>query len=63
MSNVTHIKDWLARHADVSDCERALSLSDESIEAAIRDCDDILLAADVLFNILNTQRKEAIYGQ
>jgi hypothetical protein len=63
MNNVMHIKDWLARHADVNDCERALSLSDESLEAAIRDCDDILLAADALFSILNSQRKEAIYEQ
>lgn len=52
MNNVIYIKDWLARHADVRDCELALQLSDEVLEAAIEDCEDVLQAAEVLFSIL-----------
>jgi hypothetical protein len=51
MSNVIYLKDWLIRHADVRDCERVLSFSDEQLESAIAECEDVLEAADVLFRI------------
>jgi hypothetical protein len=53
MSNVIYLKDWLIRHADVRDCEKVLDFSDEQLESAIAECDDVLEAADVLFSIAN----------
>jgi hypoxanthine-guanine phosphoribosyltransferase len=52
MNNVIAIKDWLARHSDVRDCERALQLSDDVLQEAVLNCEDILDAAETLFSIL-----------
>lgn len=58
MNNVVYLKDWLVRHADVSDCGRALQLSDEILEA-VSQCDDVLDAAETLFKILSENIKES----
>ena len=50
MNNVVYLKDWLVAHADVSDCERALHLSDDMLAEAVSDSEDVLDALNKLIN-------------